>query len=419
MASFYDLFKLTDPEEERAALDYARQLTPAQRSVMDERQFERQGVKGIERMGRGLLGLPESPEGHREMAAQELRALAAKVRPGTAEFYDAAIPILQKHGMPAEVAQLEQQRLALETGKGELDPLLKMKRARDLLLKSPDASSPTGQAALAAIDRKIKGYGVSTQGGADPEFLKLLAAYEAAIEAGQGDRAALIKQRIDAEIKQKQGRGEDMTEYQRIMVGLREEELKRKQNQDDRKATREDEGTVSALQSTVRAVDNEIQAAQRLLAHPGLPKITGSLEGALPLTAVAAKGNEAAGAAALFATIEGQTFIRALQDLKATSRTGASGLGQLTEREGDKIQNAKTSLSRQQPVDQFKRTLTAYIELLTSTRAIAAKELVGGKADVPVAPTPIVDVAPKTDPRPARPTPAPAAKPKFKATRVN
>ena len=169
----------------------------------------------------------------------------------------------------------------------------------------------------------------------------------------------------------------------------------------------------------MRAVDNEIQAAQRLLAHPGLPKITGSLEGALPLTAVAAKGNEAAGAAALFATIEGQTFIRALQDLKATSRTGASGLGQLTEREGDKIQNAKTSLSRQQPVDQFKRTLTAYIELLTSTRAIAAKELVGGKADVPVAPTPIVDVAPKTDPRPARPTPAPAAKPKFKATRVN
>jgi hypothetical protein len=121
--------------------------------------------------------------------------------------------------------------------------------------------------------------------------------------------------------------------------------------------------------------------------------------------------------------VHAQTFIRALQDLKATSKTGASGLGQLTEREGDKIQNAKVALDPQQPTDQFKRTLTQYIESLRSARTTGASEVTKAGAEAPAAPAPVVDTPPAVDPRTVTPpvaAPAPAAKPKpkFTATRV-
>jgi len=108
-----------------------------------------------------------------------------------------------------------------------------------------------------------------------------------------------------------------------------------------------------------------------------------------------------------------------LQDLKATSRTGASGLGQLTEREGDKIQNAKTALDPQQPTEQFKRTLVGYIDQLKAARAAGASELTGVAAEVPAPPKPITDKSDKPAIPPIPGVEAPKAKRKLTATRVN
>jgi hypothetical protein len=161
---------------------------------------------------------------------------------------------------------------------------------------------------------------------------------------------------------------------------------------DEKKLAGAEAAIVSALQGTVRAIDQDLQSASRLLVHPGLPWITGARAGLLGRGAAALSG-DAAGAHALLLNVHAQTFIRALQDLKATSRTGASGLGQLTEREGDKIQNAKTALDPQQPTDQFKRTLTSYIAQLEGARAAGASELTQAEAPVPAPPAPIKDVA--------------------------
>jgi hypothetical protein len=86
-------------------------------------------------------------------------------------------------------------------------------------------------------------------------------------------------------------------------------------------------------------------------------------------------------------------FIKALQDLKATSERGASGLGQLTEREGDKIQNAKAALDPQQPTPQYKRTLGQYIARLKAARGQIANALQSAGRPVPAQPMPISDVS--------------------------
>ena len=416
--SFYDLFAQGPDPEERAAMERIRLLTPAQRTALEGELGQQQAVQGVEGLGRMALGLPQSPYADRKAAGDELRALAAKMRPGTAEFYEAAIPILQKYNLPAEAAQMEEQRLKLETGKAEMSPVLKLQRAKDLLMKRPDASSPAVQASIAALDRELAEHGKSKTagGGADPEFIKLLNAYEAAVAAGQGDRAAMIKLALDAWIKSKESSGQDVAWARLALAQLVEA---RKEKKDERKATQEDAAIVSALQGTIRAVDNEIHSAQSLLAHKGLPRIVGPRAGAVPVSGLGfAFGEDAAGAGAYYLTLEGQLFIRALQDLKATSKTGASGLGQLTEVEGNKIQAAKAALTRQQGEAQFRDTLARYLSLLQDTRAVAGKELTGVGADIPVyTPSP----AAPSKPAP-RAVPAPAAAPAkrtFKATKVN
>jgi hypothetical protein len=66
----------------------------------------------------------------------------------------------------------------------------------------------------------------------------------------------------------------------------------------------------------------------------------------------------------LWKQVRGETFIRALKDLKDASPTGASGLGQLSNAEGDKIGSAKANLfSRQNPAD-FRVELKTYIETI-------------------------------------------------------
>jgi hypothetical protein len=105
----------------------------------------------------------------------------------------------------------------------------------------------------------------------------------------------------------------------------------------------------------------------------------------------------------------------------------------LTEREGDKIQNAKAPLNPQQGVEAFKASLKEYMGIMQSSRKDFAAALQERDAEVPVArpvPTPpetrpgVDALAPSARPTPApapRPTPAPApaAKPKYKATRID
>ena len=400
MAPIYDLFQISPEEAE--AFRYAGQLTPAERSVMQQRLFERQGVQGVENLGRMALGLPQPPQADRQSAAAELTALAQRVRPGTEEFYAAAIPILQKYNLVAEAEAMEKQRLALETARVGASPVLKLQLDKDRLLKRPDAASPNVQAAIAAIDRTLAQEGIRAEGGSGPEFIKLYDQYQAAVKAGDTDRATAIQEEIAAR-RVKQSGERPMSEAERRRVEVTERREDRAEKKDEAKAADAEKAAWDALEANTKAIDEEIRTVQRLRAHPGRSKIIGDLYGALPLGAVAVRSG---GAGAIYAQLEGQTFIRALQELKATSKTGASGLGQLTEIEGNKIQTAKAAINRQQPDAQFDRTLDDYIRQLQDSRAKFASALAQTGRTVPVSAPPVSD-----RPAVAAPVAAPAATP--------
>lgn len=417
----------TQDEDLQDAYHYA-QLPPHEQIALRQRQAEQGVAAGAENVLRGGLGLPTSQERNRSQAGLELRQLAQRIAPGTSEFYTAAIDILRKYGLVADAEAMAVKLNALELGKaGQHSPTIKLQRDLDELEKRKAKGDLTVQPGIDAIRRQLALLGTRSEGSkqADPEFIKLLDQYEAAIAAGQGDRAALIKTALDAWLRQHSGANKDeMTAYQKAMLALREREVGNKETKDADKLKKENAAIVSSLQGVVRALDTEVQAAERLLVHPGLGWITGARAGITGRVGAAAN-SDAAGAHALLLNVQAQTFIRALQDLKATSRTGASGLGQLTEREGDKIQNAKVALDAQQPTDQFKRTLASYIGQLKSARGSGAGELTGVQADVPAAPAPVSDkpaAAPKPeDVAPGAFPPKPAEAPtkrKLTATRV-
>ena len=406
----------TSPDDENLdeAYKYAR-LTPPQQLALERRLFQRGGERAAEGLIRTGLGLPESAGNKRQAAAEELRVLSRTARPGTAEFYDKALPILQKYDLVAEAEQMEGARMKLEAGKGELDPVLKMQRAYDLLKKRFDAGDTSVEPAMKTLLQNIKDArpAKQTAGGADPEFIKLLNAYEAAVAAGQGDRAEMIKKALDAWLKAKESSGQDVAWARLALAQMIEG---RQVKKEERRVTLEDEAVVSAVQGAVKQLDVEIQAGERLATHPGVSAITGDVFGALPLAAVAVRSK---GAGALYAPIEGQLFIRALQDLKATSKTGASGLGQLTEIEGGKIQAARAALQRQQPTAQFLRSLAAYVLTLKDARKEAENILTKRGGTIPVAPPIVADVPVKVAPRTVVPAPAAApAKRTFKFTPV-
>ena len=396
--SFYDLFQI-DPEEERA-MARVRSLTPAQRTALEGELGQAQAVRGVETLGRTALGIPQPPQADRQSAAAELTALAQRVRPGTEEFYSAAIPILQKYNLPAEAEAMEKQRLALEVGKAEMTPALNLQRARDMLSKRPDAASPQVQAALAAIDREIAALGVPKTGGADPELVKLMDARDKAVAAGQTERVATLQKAIDAHLAKAAGKDTALEERRVQVAEAREARAEKK---DDAKTAANEAAAWAALDASIKMIDEEIRTVRRLRAHPGRSAIIGSVYGALPLAAVAVRSK---GAGAIYGQLEGQTFIRALQELKATSKTGASGLGQLTEIEGNKIQQAKAAINRQQPDDQFDRTLDDYVRQLEDSRTQFAGALTQANRQVPVQAPPISD-----RPAVAAPAAAPAATP--------
>ena len=402
MASIYDLFHIRPDEQE--AIGFAQRMTPAEAVMADRRLYQQRAVGAGQDLARTALGLPQPPQADRQSAAAELTALAQRVRPGTEEFYAAAIPILQKYNLVAEAEAMEKQRMTLEVGKAEMTPALKLQRARDMLAKRPDAASPQVQAALAAIDREIAALGVPKTGGADPELVRLQQARAAATDpAVRAELDTAIKNYLAAKDKSVE---KPMSEAERRRVELAESKEARAEKKDAAKVAEAEASAVNALQASIRALDEEITAATRLLAHPGIAGITGPRIGALPDSVVAAMSGDRAGAMALYLTLQGQTFIRALQDLKATSKTGASGLGQLTEIEGNKIQQAKAAINRQQDPAQFERTIRAYLANLQSGRKAAEGILTAKKGEVPVAPP-----VPSDRPAVAAPVAAPAATP--------
>lgn len=109
--------------------------------------------------------------------------------------------------------------------------------------------------------------------------------------------------------------------------------------------------TLQAHQIAVQDMQRLRDQANRILKNPAFDQATGSIQGRLPSIFQSTVGfdNE-------LTSYRDATVVRTLQSMKQASPNGASGFGSLTEKEGERLQNANGPLSQTDPTT-LRRTL--------------------------------------------------------------
>jgi hypothetical protein len=150
-------------------------------------------------------------------------------------------------------------------------------------------------------------------------------------------------------------------------------ELKRQELQDklkDAQMARDQKvrDIAATVDSTRSTIDNSLNTIYRVLKNESLNDVLGSLEGGWAGAAKNVFSDEAQDAIADIETIKSQTFLNQLQKLKDAAASGASGLGALSEKEGERLITSIQSLNRKQSEKQFTANLNEVQRLLLKSR---------------------------------------------------
>lgn len=109
-----------------------------------------------------------------------------------------------------------------------------------------------------------------------------------------------------------------------------------------------------AIQGNDATMSQLKEAAAKLKKHPGLNRITGKVGSLVPPRLL---GDEAMDAAALLETLQSKVFVQGTLAIRQASPTG-SGVGNQSNQEGEKLQNAITNVQRAQTYQQIVDALT-------------------------------------------------------------
>lgn len=126
----------------------------------------------------------------------------------------------------------------------------------------------------------------------------------------------------------------------------------------------------SALKNTMSGIDQTTALIDDILSpknDTGLGDVTG-FGGTGLGDALTFGGTEGANVRAKIKQLESRTMLGALSDLKANSPTGASGLGALSEKEGEALRNAAAALDRSQDMTSYTNALKNYKLSLQGTK---------------------------------------------------
>lgn len=123
------------------------------------------------------------------------------------------------------------------------------------------------------------------------------------------------------------------------------------------------DNTVGELDKTIAAID-EIISPQN---DTGLGDITG-FGGTAVGDAMTLPGSEGAKVRAKVKQVEGRAFLAGLQTMKASSPSGATGLGATSEREGAAVTQAQAALDRAQSKEDYTKALRDYRSALVDAR---------------------------------------------------
>lgn len=177
----------------------------------------------------------------------------------------------------------------------------------------------------------------------------------------------------------KAGREEekDLLDMEKTSAEIEYKEVQTQKLQREAEGKSKDDPKVAmALRRTINSFDQTIKAAEVLYNHPGLPGATGTdmFKAAYPVFGINKNEVEFG---VLVEELKNKLFVKAIDELKALSERGSTGLGQLTEREGDKIQNAIANLDRKLDEKAFARQVEKVINQIKESRKLiidAARE---------------------------------------------
>ena len=379
------------------------------------------GLSGAQTAGKALGRLaaaatgtdPRSPAQRGQAAVEAAKAQVAQLGfdpddpKSIDQFYKQVIAILQKQGLAAEALAVAKDWNAqkLATSKESLAVReMERKEARD---KAIDARAAEKNAAL-----KLK------FGAAASPMGKMLADYERADArndsfakgqllkaiqnlAGPGWKAVDLGDRVELR----------NAETGEVIGGTLDKGLAPVAELKDENAKKT---AADAYGEYMAGLQRQYDAAVELHNHPGVEGITGRFgryvgeEGAGGFLASTISSDAAGAALALYKQVTGGTFLAGLTKLKNASKTGATGLGAVSEREGEKVQSDAAALDRLQQAPDFRRQLATYIQEIEGF----AGRLSAGAAKDGIPPRPLAAKAltvPGKGKGRGKPAPAPAA----------
>ena len=132
------------------------------------------------------------------------------------------------------------------------------------------------------------------------------------------------------------------------------------------------------VDTMIQNMDKLDTAIKELNKDPGLPNITGTFYGRTPNVT-----NTATGAQAQLDSIKSQIFVSALQAMREASKTGGA-VGNVSDREGDKLEATLAALNQAQGTPAFKAQLAKAIQQIDVSKTLlrsAYDEQYGGIPD--------------------------------------
>jgi hypothetical protein len=325
--------------------------------------FQKQFIQLLQQQGMGPEALDIQRDFHTQKVADEKLSLESeKIKAGTARDKE------------KQAAVDERNKILAANGAPELAKMIKIAESFDPVLEAPLRKKYV-EALNAMMEGKKKGIVLADAGG----FLQPL------------DRATGLPL------------GEKITTTAAPM-----------NEKDKAKATEAGKAQASAYRNAFGNLQADYDVTVRLYNHPGVSGITGRINrlvgepGTAGQIATTAASGEARAALDLWKQVTGATFLAGLNALKAASPTGSTGLGQTSNIEGDKVQNAKAALSREQDAPDFRLNLKVYIESLEDQGARLNAAAAQGNGTI----TPLslqvrpLNAVPGARPAPARARPA-------------
>lgn len=425
-----------DARDEEARLQRVATMDPFQQAGYAMLQGGHMAGRGLGEAAVTLAGGdPRSPAKRNLEAVEAAKAEVSKLGfnpedpKSIDEFYKRVIMILQQKGLAAEALEV-----AREWHKQKVDDQkttnaqaeIDRKRVRDA---QTDARA---QERNRILEKK---------GALQAETVQLLSMYDSidplAPNAKFQQDAIVARLNALAAAGKKGVKFVNLNDRVQIVDALTGEEI-RTENTGEKPMTAQQRGKgetaeaklENAYESAKLKLQQDYDAAVELYMHPGLKEATGTLAG------LAVKGDpnnpgfwntvnrarmSAAGqsAVAKMQQVMGGVFIASVNDLKAASEAMGSkgtGLGQLTEVEGAKIQNAKAALDPQQQYPSYRSNLAQYIRQLEASGALldSGAQRIGVKTARPLKTKPLqgavaTPAAQPTHPPAAAPSVAPAA----------